>query len=48
MTGMSYIWGESPKEHLLPVNPIATPKPDFREEAGRRRDSETVALRTET
>ena len=33
--------------HLLPVNPIATPKPDYREVAGRGRDSEIVALRTE-
>ena len=35
--------------HPLPVNPIATtPKPDYREVAGRGRDSEIVALRTET
>ena len=34
--------------HLLPVNPKATPKPDYREVAGRGRDSEIVALRTET
>ena len=34
--------------HLLPVNPIATPKPDYREVAGRGRDSEIVALRIET
>ncbi len=34
--------------HPLPVNPKATPKPDYREVAGRGRDSEIVALRTET
>ena len=47
-TGMSYIWGESPKGHLLSVNLLATPKPDYREVAGRGRDSEIVALRIET
>jgi len=26
MTGMSYIEGENPEEHLLPVNPIAIRK----------------------
>ena len=26
MTGMSYIEGENPEGHLLPVNPIATGK----------------------
>ena len=31
---MSYIWGESPKGHLLSVNLLATPKPDYREVAG--------------
>ena len=45
---MLYIWGASPQGHLLPVNPIATPKPDYREVAGRGRDSEIEALRTET
>jgi len=45
---MSYIWGESPKGHLLSVNLLATPKPDYREVAGRGRDSEIVALRTGT
>ncbi|HFI0185769.1 TPA: hypothetical protein ACGOTA_001893 [Streptococcus suis] len=34
--------------HPLPVNPIAIPKPDYREVARRGRDSEIVALRTET
>ena len=34
--------------HLLPVNPIVIPKPDYREVAGRGRDSEIVALRTGT
>ncbi|HET2307197.1 TPA: hypothetical protein VQ984_002001, partial [Streptococcus pneumoniae] len=34
--------------HLLPVNPKAIPKPDYREVAGRGRDSEIVALRTGT
>ena len=34
--------------HPLPVNPIATPKPDYREVAGRGRDSEIEALRIET
>ena len=34
--------------HPLPVNPKATPKPDYREVAGGGRDSEIVALRTET
>ncbi|KXA60519.1 hypothetical protein HMPREF3228_01166 [Streptococcus mitis] len=29
------------------MNPIAIPKPDYREVAGRGRDSEIVALRTE-
>ena len=47
-TGMSYIWGESPKGHLLSVNLLATPKPDYREVVGRGRDSEIVALRIET
>ena len=31
---MSDIWGESPKGHLLSVNLLATPKPDYREVAG--------------
>ncbi|KLK34478.1 hypothetical protein WA76_06990 [Streptococcus agalactiae] len=30
--------------HPLPVNPIATPKLDYREVAGRGRDSEIMAL----
>lgn len=34
--------------HPLPVNPIAIPKPDYREVAGRGRNSEIEALRTET
>ncbi|MCC9885870.1 hypothetical protein HK147_00780 [Streptococcus agalactiae] len=34
--------------HPLPVNPIATPKPDYRDVAGRGMDREIVALRTET
>ncbi|MCC9886317.1 hypothetical protein HK147_03210 [Streptococcus agalactiae] len=34
--------------HPLPVNPIATPNPDYREVAGRGRDSESGALRTDT
>lgn len=37
-----------PRGHLLPVDQIATPKPDYRELAGRGKDSEIVALRTET
>ena len=34
--------------HPLPVNPKATPKPDYREVAGRGRDSEIEALWIET
>lgn len=34
--------------HPLPVNPIVTPKPDYREVARRGRDSEIVTVRIET
>ena len=45
---MPYILGEIPTGHLLPVNPIATVKTEYREVPVRGRHSETVALQTET